>query len=104
MSPLTKMLIVLNMVFSLALSVAIVLMVSRQENYKTSAEAATAARVASSAMLNNVQQQIAAANAARDDARNELKDVSDQLARARADAIAAQTRADTEQLAAKADN
>ncbi|HVT81371.1 MAG TPA: hypothetical protein VHM90_12015 [Phycisphaerae bacterium] len=60
MSALTKILIVLQLVFALVCSVLLVLMVSKQENYKKLADDANTRAIASSASLVDAQQQIAA--------------------------------------------
>ena len=79
MSALTKILIVLQLVFAVAVSVLLVLMISRQENYKSLAATSSANYLGQSALLTDskakeaaAREQIAKANAARETAEQAL--------------------------------
>jgi len=64
LSALTKILIVLQLVFSLVLSVVLVLMVSKMEPYKTKVDSANAGLFAAVAEKVKLQEELSAANAA----------------------------------------
>jgi hypothetical protein len=63
LSGLTKIFIVLQLVFSVAISVLLVLMVSHQENYKGMVDSATSSSVALRATVAHDQETISALNA-----------------------------------------
>lgn len=74
MSGLTKIFIVLQLVFSVALSVLLVLMVSKQDNYKAQVDAARTASIAQTASLAAAQTNVEIANAAVADYEKRLAD------------------------------
>jgi hypothetical protein len=103
MSPLTKMLVVLQLVFSLVLSVAIVLMVSKQEPYKSELDSANSARLALTVTVTSAQQkqQAAEQSAAAERANNQtLTERNKQLAEEK---NIAQAKFDSDSLDLKAD-
>jgi hypothetical protein len=79
LSSLTKILIVLQLVFALVCSVLLVLMVSKQENYKTTADGMNTRVVGLAAQLVAKQTELTASDAAK---ANALKQASDATSRA----------------------
>lgn len=81
MSGLTKVFIVLQLVFSLVVSVLLVLMVSRLEPYKSQLDSAHAGQIAAQALLAAEQNKSQAAQAAADEARRGLTEAQANLQR-----------------------
>jgi hypothetical protein len=81
LSGLTKVFIVLQLVFSLVVSVLLVLMVSKLEPYKSQLDSAHAGQIAAQALLAAEQNKSAAAQGAADQARRELTDAQSALQR-----------------------
>jgi hypothetical protein len=104
MSSLTKMLVVLQLVFSLVLSVAIVLMVSKQEPYKTELDAALSGQKASAAMLVSAQQKLGATEQNLAAAQGDVTKLTNRVNQLTTDMTNAQAKSDTENLALKAEN
>lgn len=73
MSGLTKIFIVLQLVFSLVVSVLLVLMVAKLEPYKAQVDAAHTGRIAAQTQLAAIQQQLSASEAALTLARSDLQ-------------------------------
>jgi hypothetical protein len=73
LSGLTKVFIVLQLVFSLVVSVLLVLMVAKLEPYKAQVDAAHTGRIAAQAQLAAIQQQLTAAEGALTRARSDLE-------------------------------
>ena len=95
MSGLTKILIVLQLVFSVAVAVLLMLMVSRQQSYKTELDNVRTAHIAALATAGHANSELAAL---RDELSREqgLSKTSEQsLAAASGAAVAAQAKADT---------
>ncbi len=79
MSTLTKILVVLQLVFSLTVSVLLVFGVSRLENYRAEVDASHTQTVAAQAALAKSQNDVAVANAQVADANSRLTSATDEL-------------------------
>lgn len=100
MSALTKMFVVLQLVFSLALAVLLVLMISKQENYREISEQDRAGRAALAVQVSSEKEQVTAAQGAAQDATKKLTEALTQLDATKAQLASAQGNLDAARLQA----
>jgi hypothetical protein len=101
MSPLTKMLIVLQLVFSLVTSVVLTLYVSKQQNYKETVVNEVSARIAAQAMATAAQAKVATLEQQLSGMQSTLNQVQSGRATEQQAAAAAAAKADADLLAAR---
>jgi hypothetical protein len=101
LSSLTKILIVLQLVFALVCSVLLVLMVSKQENYKTTADGANARVVGLAAQVVAEQTRANALDAAKSDAVKKASDATSRADQAETELTALQKKLDATSLELK---